>query len=96
MCSSTCDTSLYRKENQTEIFQGFVAELGRGIRRLRRALRDYPLRLGLWLSFAKHTPAALVPRYGRVGADSSLIQVEYDERILGRGQERQELQDSPI
>ena len=31
---------------QTEILQGFVAELGQGIRRLRRARYAYPLRLG--------------------------------------------------
>ena len=83
MCSLQCNTSLYRKGIRSEILQGFVAELGQGIRRLRRALRAYPLRLGQWLSFAKPTPAALVPRYCRVGAESSLIQIEHDGCVRG-------------
>ena len=65
---------MYRKEIQTAILQSFVAELGHGIRRLRRALRAYPLRLKQWLSFAKRTPVALVLRYCRGGANFFLIQ----------------------
>ena len=86
MCSLECDTFLYPKGIQSEILQGFVVELGQGIGRLRHALCAYPLRLGLWLSFAKHTPAALVPRYCRVSAESSLIQLEHDE--CARGNQR--------
>ncbi len=63
MCRLGCDTSLYRNGIQSEILPGFVAELGQGNRRLRRALRAYSPRLGQWLRFAKRTPAALVPWY---------------------------------
>ena len=78
----------FRVDGKFPLLDGNFAKLCRG--NSGRELGDFAtryapnlLRLGPWLSFAKHTPVALVPRYCRVSAESSLIRLDHDECVRG-------------